>query len=204
MHNIEPYHRWRDEYNAAEDKHSPFYGREYNEFYFTQKVYNYYIHPQWDEFGSSTLYMKILFADYEAGFAVFEMIGEWNDCLHNDVMYLKREVADELIREGIHKFIVIGENVFNFHGSDDCYYEEWYEDVKEEGGWVCFLNLYKHVEEEMHDTRLDYYVNFGQQFNHVNWRSLSPKGLLAKVEMLLQGSTRRLEGNWLMDEEEED
>ncbi|MEJ7675142.1 MAG: hypothetical protein WKF59_21170 [Chitinophagaceae bacterium] len=43
-----------------------FYGREYSEFDFSQTVYNYYIHPQWDEFGSSTLYIKVLMADYAA------------------------------------------------------------------------------------------------------------------------------------------
>lgn len=189
MHDIEPYFRWRDDYDASLDKKSPFYGRTYDEFYFTQKVYNYFIHPQWDSFGSATLYMKILFADYDEGFAIFELIGEWNDCLYNDIMYLKRDVADELIQHGIHKFIIIGENVLNFHASDDSYYEEWYDDVKDEGGWICLLNLLRHVEEEMDDARLQYYVHFGDRFNELNWRSLSPKGLHDKVENLL---TKRL------------
>lgn len=189
MHDIEPFHRWRDDYDSTHDKYSPFRGRVYDEFYYTQKIYNHYIHPQWDGFGSQTLYMKILFADYEDGFAIFEMLGEWNDCLYNDIMYLKREVADEMIPHGIHKFIIIAENVLNFHASDDCYYEEWYEDVKEEGGWLCMLNVMKHVEEEMRDTRLHYYMSFGKQFNEVSWRALRPLGLLKKVEDLM---TKRL------------
>jgi imidazoleglycerol phosphate synthase glutamine amidotransferase subunit HisH len=52
MHDIEPHFGWRHLYIAAEDPHSPFYRRKYSEFYFTNTVYNYYIHPQWDEFGT--------------------------------------------------------------------------------------------------------------------------------------------------------
>jgi hypothetical protein len=55
MHDIEPYYHWRDRYVAAEDKESPFYGRQYSEFEFSQQIYNYYIHPQWDDFGSPKL-----------------------------------------------------------------------------------------------------------------------------------------------------
>jgi hypothetical protein len=191
MHDLAPFHRWQDEYDSARDKNSPFYGRQYDEFGYSLKVYNHYIHPQWDEFGSLTLYMKILFADYEEGFAIFELIGEWNDCLYNDIMFLKREVADELIKEGIHKFIIIAENVLNFHASDDCYYEEWYDDVKDEGGYICLLNLFPHVQEEMDEARLGYYMSFGKRLNEVNWRSLTPKGVMEKVEDLM-GVKRRL------------
>jgi hypothetical protein len=40
MHEIEPYYRWRDDYIAAEDEHSPFYSTEYNEFEFDKQLYN--------------------------------------------------------------------------------------------------------------------------------------------------------------------
>jgi hypothetical protein len=185
MHDIAPFHRWRDEYESSEDRHSPFFGRMYEEFYYTQKVYNYFIHPQWDEFGSQTLYMKVLYADYDLGFAIFEMLGEWNDCLYNDIMYLKREVVDEFARNGISRFVIIGENVLNFHASDDCYYEEWFEDIRDEGGWICMLNLLRHVEEEMRDAGIQHYVNFGEKFNDLNWRSLSARHLVEKVEDLM-------------------
>ena len=65
MHDIEPFYNWRHLYVSEEDERSPFYGRIYSEFEFTQTIYNYYIHPQWDEFGSRTLYMKVLLADYD-------------------------------------------------------------------------------------------------------------------------------------------
>ena len=61
-----------------------------------------------------TLYLKVLYADYLRGFAIIEFIGEWNDCLYNDIMYLKRELIDDMIRNGIHHFILIGENILNF------------------------------------------------------------------------------------------
>ena len=59
MHTIEPFWHWRDIYCAENDKLSPFYKREYSEFEFSTTIYNYYIHPQWDDFGSETLYIKI-------------------------------------------------------------------------------------------------------------------------------------------------
>ena len=192
MHDIEPHYHWRDEYIAAEDERSPFFGRQYSEFQYSQKVYNYFIHPQWDSFGSNTLYAKILYADYDEGYAILELIGEWNDCIHNDVMYLKREVADQMIEEGITKFVLLCENVLNFHGSDDCYYEEWYDDVKDEGGWICILNTLEHVKIEMQDTHIQHYVNMGTQFNDVNWRPHKPKVLYKLVDKMINGQVRQL------------
>jgi hypothetical protein len=192
MHDIEPYYYWREEYTAAEDRRSPFYGRRNSETHFTHKIYNYYIHPQWDAFGSSTLYGKLLFADYEENYAILELIGEWNDCLHNDVMYLKRYVIDPLVREGIYKFILICEHVLNFHGDDDSYYEEWYEDVSEEQGWVVLLNTLEHVCDELKDTRLHHYLHFGKVFNGINWRPHKPERIYEAIEGLVQTGTRRL------------
>ena len=60
MHDLEPYYNWREIYIASEDPRSPFFEREYSEFEFSDKIYNYFIHPQWDSFGSQTLFMKIL------------------------------------------------------------------------------------------------------------------------------------------------
>ena len=187
MHNIEPHFNWRDRYVASKDERSPFYGRVYDEFKFTTKVYNYFIHPQWDAFGSATLYMKIIFVDYEDGYAIFEMIGEWNDALGNDIMFLKREIADSLALYGIHKYIVICENVLNFHGDDDDYYQEWYEDVAEYDGWICFMNTLDHVEEEMRATRIQHYVNLGADFNQFNWRKLKPKAFCKAMDLLVNG-----------------
>ncbi len=180
MQDIEPYYRWRDLYIASEDELSPFYGREYSEFEYTNTIYNYYIHPQWDDFGSHTLYLKILFADYTRNFAVIELIGEWNDCINNDIMTLKRDLIDEMIGKGINRFVLIGENVLNFHASDDCYYQEWFDDV--EDGWIVAVNFREHVLEEFSRNNIDYYMLFGGELNHFPWRICNPLQLLALVE----------------------
>jgi hypothetical protein len=185
MHDIEPFYLWRDYYIASEDELSPFYNRLYSEFEFKDKIYNFYIHPQWDNFGSSTLYCKVLFADYENQFAIIEFIGEWNDAVHNDIMELKRAVLEQLTEEGIVKFILIGENVLNFHASDDLYYEEWYDEIKEEGGWIVPLNFRAHVLTEMRQARLHYYFNINELYNDLSWRKFKPYDLFVLIENLL-------------------
>jgi hypothetical protein len=187
MQNIEPFYNWRELYIASEDERSPFYEREYSEFVYSNTIYNFYIHPQWDDFGSNTLYMKILFADYERGFAVMEFIGEWNDCLNNDIMFLKRDIAEIMIGQGINKFILIGENVLNFHPSDDCYYEEWFQEV--EDGWIIALNFREHVLKEFDKTNIDFYIATGGELDKMNWRGYNPYQLLERVETIM---SRRL------------
>lgn len=193
MHDIEPYYRWISHYQAKEDEKSPFFGVVNNEFSFHNKVYNYYIHPQWDEFGSSTLYAKVIYADYDRAFSVIELIGEWNDCLHNDIMHLKRNVIDPMVKAGIHKYVVICEHVLNFHPDEDDYYAEWYEDVADELGFVCFVNLLPHVEQEMRQTYLDRYVNIGPAFDDFAWRKYRPGDLLLEVERRLHSQTKFIE-----------
>ncbi len=184
MHYIEPYFSWLPLYKASEDPRSPFFEREYSEFHFQHAVYNYLIHPQWDEFGSQTLYMKILYSEYEEGYAIIELIGEWNDALYNDIMLLKRDVIELMMDEGIDKFIIIGENVLNFHASDDSYYEEWFQEV--ENGWVVLMNFRDHVLEEFRKTKIDYYLSFGGELDDLGWRKLSPRQLYDKVEFIIQ------------------
>ena len=77
MHSLEPFYRWRNFYIASEDPNSPFYERVYSEFEYTHAIYDHVIHPQWDSIGSPTLFIKVLYADYEEGHAIIEMIGEW-------------------------------------------------------------------------------------------------------------------------------
>jgi hypothetical protein len=180
MHAIEPHYHWRNLYVASEDYQSPFFEREYSEFEFTNKVYNFLLHPQWDDFGSETLFIKIIFADYEQGVAIIEMIGEWNDCIENDIMNLKLEVLELLMGEGIDKFIMIGENVLNFHSSDDLYYEEWFDEL--EDGWIVFLNFHQHVLEEFEEANIDNYVLFGEDFEMSNWRTFKPLDLFEKIK----------------------
>ncbi len=182
MHDIQPYYKWQDYYVASRDRLSPFYGRKYDEFAYHQKIYNYYIHPQWDFIGSPTIYVKVLYVNYDQSYAIIEFIGEWNDCISNDAMYVKRELADKLIAAGIYKFILLCDNVLNFHADDDSYYEEWYEDVNDHGGYVCMLNLQIHVERELRKYRLHHYLITNDELNEIEWFRYLPKDLIKLVE----------------------
>lgn len=179
MHDIEPFYNWRHIYVSEEDVRSPFYGRAYSEFEFSQTVYNYYIHPQWDEFGSRTLYLKVLMADYEEKYAVIELIGEWNDAIENDMMALKRDVLEKFMYEGIYKFILIAENVLNFHSSDPEYYEELYEEVTDENGWVVCLNMPEQTQYDFRKAKLNRYIEL-QELD--NWRVYKPFHLFKKID----------------------
>ncbi len=184
MHNIEPFYNWQHIYNSENDERSPFFDVEHSEFEFKNAVYNYLIHPQWDQFSSNTLYLKIIFAEYEKGYCIIELIGEWNDLINNDIMWFKREVIDVLITEGIEQFIIIGENVLNFHSSDDSYYEEWFNEIEE--GWIAFVNFRDHVLEEFQNMNIDYYINFGGELNAIDWRTMNPFQLKKIIESVIK------------------
>ena len=184
MHTIEPHWNWRDFYTAEEDPNSPFFEREYSEFEFQDSIYDHVIHPQWDNFESGTLFMKLLFVDYDTQYAIIELMGEWNDTLYNDIMFLKRNIIDHLIDSGINQFILIGENVLNFHSSDDSYYEEWFEDI--EDGWIALLNFRDHVLYEFKDANIDHYFLLDGELNEQSWRTNTPEQLYLQVEGLVQ------------------
>lgn len=179
MQEIEPFYNWRHLYTAEEDERSPFYGRTYSEFEYSNTVYNYYIHPQWDEFGSRTLYLKVLFADYDFNFAIIEMIGEWNDAIENDIMQLKRELIDDMIQRGIYKFILITENVLNFHSDDTDYYEEWQNDLSDHGGWIVAINMPSSTQYDFTRMHLDNYVHL---MEIPNWRTFQPMDFFNMVD----------------------
>jgi hypothetical protein len=179
MHDIEPFYNWRHLYVSEEDERSPFYGRVYSEFEYSQTIYNYYIHPQWDEFGSRTLYMKVLLSDYEEKYCIIELIGEWNDAIENDIMSLKRDVVDKFIASGISKFILITENVLNFHSGDKDYYEEWYDEVADEGGWIVCINMPEQTQYDFRKARLNRYI---EPIEIENWRIYKPFHLFKKID----------------------
>jgi hypothetical protein len=179
MHDIEPFYNWRHIYIAEEDPQSPFFGRKYSEFEYSQTVYNFYIHPQWDDFGSRTLYLKIIYVDYELNFAIIELLGEWNDAIENDIMELKREVMDLLYNLGIYKYILIAENVLNFHSSDKEYYQEWYDEVSEQNGWIVALNMPEATQQDFKKKKLNYYIEL---MEIPEWRVYKPYHLFKKID----------------------
>jgi hypothetical protein len=179
MHSIEPFFLWRDIYNSQDDPNALNYKEVSSEFHYTNKVYNYLLHPQWDNFGSETLFYKLLYADYEQQFCVIEFIGEWNDAINNDVMQLKGELIDHLIDSGIQNFALIFENVINFHADIEDYYQEWKEDI--EGG-IYVINALPHVIDELKNYNLQHSLSFGGWLNDVNWRKSKPDQLLELLE----------------------
>ena len=184
MHYVEPFYEWRDFYIASEDPQSPFFDRVYSEFEFEHKIYNYVIHPQWDSIGSETLFIKILFVEYDEQYAIIEMIGEWNDAIENDIMTLKRDIIEELMASGINKFMLIGENVLNFHYSDESYYEEWFDELDE--GWVAMINFHDHVSREFAKINLDQYFICGGELDDFDWRTFSPYQFFKKVNKIAE------------------
>jgi len=188
MHTIEPHYNWRNLYIASEDERSPFFGKAYSEFEFTQVIYDHVIHPQWDYFGTPSLYLKVLFADYDEGFAVIELLGEWNDCINNDIMFLKREVVEPLMKNCVNKFILLGENVLNFHASDECYYEEWSEELDD--GWIYMLNFREHVLNEFCQNSIDKYFTNLETNYEMHWRTFRPMQLFQKIELSISESDR--------------
>lgn len=188
MHSLEPYYTWRDLYVASEDSCSPFFNRQYSEFEFSNAIYDHYIHPQWDEFGSHTLYLKLLFVNYDLQYCIIELMGEWNDTLYNDIMYLYRNVVEILVEQGIKHFILIGENVLEFHSDTNDYYEEWFDNLDD--GWIIGLNFREHVVQEFKDTNLDYFIAFGGRFDEMPWRKYLPDQLFEIINRMI---TKRLE-----------
>ncbi|MBS1580890.1 MAG: hypothetical protein JST66_01695 [Bacteroidetes bacterium] len=186
MHTLEPFYNWRHRYTAEEDERSPFHGTEHSEFEFTHAVYDHVIHPQWDDFGSSTLYLKVLFVQYDDGYAIIELIGEWNDLLHNDVMYLKRDVIEPMMAQGITKFILIGENVLNFHAGEEDYYAEWFEETADADGWIALLNFREHVRDDLRTANIDQYFLMGGKLDQMDWRTFEPEDLFERVDAQVQ------------------
>lgn len=179
MQDIEPFYNWRHLYTAEEDRLSPFFGRVYSEFEYSATLYNFYIHPQWDDFGSRTLYMKILFTDYEQQYAIIELLGEWNDAIENDIMTIRREITDNLYARGITKFIIIAENVLNFHSSDDSYYEEWREQLQDDNGWVVIVDMPEQSKYDFKRARLTNYIEF---IELPQWRTLKPEFVFQLID----------------------
>ncbi|MEO6638138.1 MAG: hypothetical protein ABIN25_07660, partial [Ginsengibacter sp.] len=108
--------------------------------------------------------------------------GEWNDAIENDIMRLKRDVIDEFLRQGIKKFILIAENVLNFHSSDDSYYEEWYEDVNDTNGWIVCLNMPEATQYDFIKARLNNYIEL---FNFPQWRTMKPDVVFSQVDNVI-------------------
>jgi MFS superfamily sulfate permease-like transporter len=121
----------------------------------------------------------MLMVDYEEHYAIIELIGEWNDAIENDIMTLKRDVIDKFESSGINKFILVAENVLNFHSSDRDYYEEWYEEVSDSKGWIACLNMPQATQYDFKKAKINQYVEL---IELDNWRIYKPFHLFKKID----------------------
>ena len=99
MHELIPHSGWRTHYIADTDVNSPFYdnqGAPDNGNY--HRMYDFIIHPEWDHVGCETLFVKLIFVDYQQGFGVIELLGEWNDTIHNDMISRLLEGLDAPVK----------------------------------------------------------------------------------------------------------
>jgi MFS superfamily sulfate permease-like transporter len=94
-------------------------------------------------------------------------------------MTLRRDVTDLLQKQGIIKFILIAENVLNFHSSDDSYYEEWKESVEEEGGWVAIVDMPIQSQYDFKKARLTNYVTL---LDFPQWRTIKPELVFNQID----------------------
>jgi hypothetical protein len=75
----------------------------------------------------------------------------------------------------------------NFHSSDDCYYEEWWEDIRDDGGWIVSLNMPEQTRQEFVRAHLDNYVHL---LENDKWRTYQPQHLYNMIDNVMM---RRLE-----------
>lgn len=98
-------------------------------------------------------------------------------------MHLKRTLIDPLLQAGITKFILLADNLLQFHGGETDYYEEWLEEV--EDGWIAALNVRPFILAEFERYKIDYYVNCGGTLTLSNWRTHPPFKVAELVDLLL-------------------
>jgi len=184
MFDIEPHYGWLHMYDPEKDKHSPFYGVEHNIFEFDRSVYNMPAHPLWEDIDSENLLLKILFADYAEGYAIIELMGEWNDLQFNDFKLMCRNCLELLFDYGINKFILICENVFHVYLESDEYYAAFQEDIGD--GWIFLLRGRAEVLAEFEHYGISAYVAWSLQLDALNWRKMKPEDLYAAVQAYYQ------------------
>jgi hypothetical protein len=193
LRDIEPFFGWLALYSHEHDERSPFHDVEHNLFYYDRSINHIPAHPLWDDFGSESLLLKILFANYDRGYAIVELFGEWNDLYDNDFKLLAENCLTHLIDQGIDKFILICENVFHCYLDADDYYQALSEEL--EGGWICTLRPRQAVREEMEAYDIAPYFYWSPLLDELPWRRLKPHQLYELVDSRMRKVLGRLEND---------
>jgi len=72
----------------------------------------------------------------------------------------------------------------NLYGSDDSYYEEWFEDVDD--GWIAAVSFPQFIQDEFKRYNVDNYINMGGTLQIDRWRTLTPYALCEVTGRLIQ------------------
>lgn len=182
LSDVEPHYGWLGYYDPELDTCSPF-AHDPDDSDARPQLYTFEANPRWDGIGSESLLVKILFVNYapapEGGFAIIELLGEWNDLYENDWRLLCDNCLDWLVAQGIDRFILICENVFHAYLEADDYYADFAERIPE--GWVCLLRARPEVLAEFERYGISPYFYWNSQFDDLRWRKLKPWQLYALV-----------------------
>ena len=81
--------------------------------------------------------------------------------------------------------MLIGENILEFFADGNEYYEEWYDDVKDSGGWIMALNFREHILDEMQQANIHHYIHVSEQYADISWRKYKPNHLIDYLDDLL-------------------
>lgn len=184
LHDVEPFYGWLNLYNHEEDELSPFHEVQHNAFHYDRSINNIPAHPLWDEIGSESLLVKILYANYDDGYAIVELFGEWNDLFDNDYKLLCENCLTYLLDNGITQFILICENVFNIYLDADDYYDAMQEELGD--GWIALLRPRQAVLEELTEYRILPYFFHSPILDEIAWRKQQPSQLYRLVAARLQ------------------
>lgn len=181
---IEPFYGWLPLYSHERDSNSPFHAVDHNLFQFDRSINRIPAHPLWDDFGSESLLVKILFANYQEGYAILELFGEWNDLYDNDFKLLSENCLALLVEHGITRFILICENVFHGYFESDDYYEAMQEQL--EDGWLVAMRLRPGMQEEMMEYGINSYFFWSPLLDQLLWRKMKPAKLFREVSKRLE------------------
>jgi hypothetical protein len=184
---VEPFYGWLHLYAAHRDPHSPFYNEAaIDPDKDMRYIYTFEAHPLWDHIHSESLLVKMLYADYNRGFCILQLLGEWNDLFENDFKLLYEQVLAPMLYQGVSRFIFLCENVFNVYLDQDDYYELLQEALEDTGGWLCLLRARQHVLNEFAAYGIDQYLYWNPEFDELRWRKMKPWQLYELIERSLQ------------------
>jgi hypothetical protein len=186
MQDIEPHFGWLDLYHNEMDPNNPFHEVEHNQFEYDRAVYNYLAHPQWDEIGSESLLVKVLFADYDNNFAIIELFGVWNDLFENDYKLFAENCLTYFIDAGINRFVLIAENVLHIYLDADDYYQAIQEELND--GWIALLRPREHVRHDLEQAHISLYFHYREHWDDWSWRKMKPATLFQEIEKEIEGN----------------